>query len=159
MKQKGFTLLEILVIVGIGAVLLTVALGSIYQIIYSTKSSGGQNQALTDVNRAALQIKKDIQSTQDTDLSEGIPQSSVIFSWTDFNATDNNTHSGNYTLSGTRLLRGYDGESQIIGRYITSISFTQYGRVIEVEITATSNTTPPISKTLEFSTYMRSEGF
>lgn len=157
MKQKGFTLLEILVIVGIGAVLLTVALGSIYQIIYSTKSSGGQNQALTDVNRAALQIKKDIQSTQNTDLSEGVSQNSTVLSWIDFTATDNNTHSSNYTLSGTWLLRGYDGESQIIGRYITGISFTQTGRIIEVVITATSNTTPPISKTLEFSTYMRSE--
>ncbi len=159
MKQKGFTLLEILVIVGIGAVLLTVALGSIYQIIYSTKSSGGQNQALTDVNRAALQIKKDIQSTHDTDLVGGVSKNSTVLSWVDFNATDNATHSSNYTLSGTRLLRGYDGESQIIGRYITGISFTQYGRIIKVEITATSNTTPPISKTLEFSTYMRSEGY
>lgn len=157
MKQKGFTLLEILVIVAIGAVLLTGALGAIYQIINSTKSSGGQNQALTDVNRAALQIKKDIQAIQNSDLSEGVPQSSVVFSWTDFTLSDNNTHSGNYTLSGTQLLRGFNGESQIIGRHITDLSFTLSGRIIEVEITATSNTTPPVSKTLEFSAYMRSE--
>ena len=157
MKQKGFTLLEILVIVAIGAVLLTGALGAISQIINSTKSSGGQNQALTDVNRAALQLKKDIQAIQNSDLSEGVPQSSVVFSWTDFTLSDNNTHSGNYTLSGTQLLRGFNGESQIIGRHITDLSFTLSGRIIEVEITATSNTTPPVSKTLEFSAYMRSE--
>lgn len=157
MKQSGFTLIEVLVILAIGSVLLTGALGGTYQIINSTIKSGGQNQVLIDVNRAALQIKKDIQAAQETDLEEGVSQNSTVLSWINFVETDNNTHSSNYTLSGTNLVRVYDGSTGVIGRYVTGISFTRTGRLIEVDLTATSNTTLPVSKSLEFSAYMRSE--
>jgi type II secretion system protein J len=157
MKQNGFTLLEILVVTAVGGVILIGAMVTLIQIISSTQDSKSLNQALTDVNRAALQIKKDIQSTHNSDLVEGISQNTTDLSWTDFSLSDNNTHSSNYTLSGTNLLRGSDGTTSVVGRHITGLTFTRTGRVVDVVITATSNTTPPVSETLEFSIYMRSE--
>ena len=62
---------------------------------------------------------------------------------------------------GTELLRTYDGTVSIVGRNITSVTFTkdaQDDRVINVVITATGTGFLQRSKTLEFSVYMRSGG-
>ncbi len=164
MRQKGFTLVELLVALAVGSVLLTGALLSIQQIVLGTIRSRSQVTALTDVNQAALAIKKDLMMTQNTNLIDGnpVPQSSVILSWIDYSgfASANSTsHSSSYTLSSTNLTltRTYDGVTSIVGRYITSVGFTQNGRVISVVITATGSGVQQRSDTLKFSAYTRSE--
>jgi len=140
MKQKGFTLIEIMAVMAVGGMIMTVALLSIYQVVWGSARTNDQVAALTDVNYASLWIKKDLQMAQYTDLTEGVPQSSVVLSWIDNTgwAGDNATHhSANYILSGTELVRTYDGTPRVVGRYISSIEFTQEGRVITCSITAT----------------------
>ena len=139
MNQKGFTLIEIMAVMAVGGMIMTVALLSIYQVVWGSARTNDQVSALTDVNYASLWIKKDLQMAQYTDLTEGVPQSSVVLSWIDNTgwAGDNATHSANYILSGTELLRTYDGTPRVVGRYISSIGFTQEGRVITCSITAT----------------------
>lgn len=158
MRQKGFTLVEVLVILAVGSVITLGALLTFQQIFVGTGRSNSQVIAVTDVNQAALRIKKDLIMAQNTDLTDNVTQSgSVLLGWTDYtgNSTD---HSISYALSGIELQRDYDGTVSIIGRKITSISFTQDGRVVNVVITATSSTFPPRSKTLEFRVYKRAEG-
>ena len=129
MRQKGFTLLELLVATAVGAVILTGVVLSIYQVVWGTARSNSQAVALTDINSAVLAIKKDLMMTQSTNLTDGVPQSSVMLSWIDYTffATENETayHSTTYVLSGTDLRRTYDGTVSIVGRRITSIDFTQ----------------------------------
>jgi len=101
--------------------------------------------------------------SQNTDLTDGypIPQSSVTMTWTDYTGfapEDDRNHICTYTLSGTELQRTYDGTMRIVGRNITSVGFTQNGRVITVVITATGSSVPQRSETLKFSVYQRSEG-
>ena len=162
MKQKGFTLVEVLVVLAVGSVLLTGAVLSIQQLTMGTGRSNSQVIALTDVNQAALRIKKDLMMIQNTDLTDNVPQpGSVWLGWTDYTglAGDNATHSISYTLAGTELKRTYDdATTSIVGRNITSIVFTQDGRVISATITATGPGFPPRSKTLTFSVYTRTEG-
>lgn len=64
--------------------------------------------------------------------------------------SSNTTHSANYTLSGTQLIRNYDGTTKIVGRYISSVGFTQNGRVITANITATGPGIPARREALEF---------
>ncbi len=158
MRQKGFTLVEILVVMGVGSVILIGALLSIQQVLVGTGRSNSQVIAATDVNQAALRIKKDLIMAQNTDLTDNVTQSgSVLLGWTDY--TGNSTgHSISYALSGIELQRDYDGTVSIAGRKITSISFTQDGRVVNVVITATSSGVPPRSKTLTFNVYTRTVG-
>ena len=140
MNQKGFTLIEIMAVMAVGGMIMTVALLSIYQVVWGSARTNDQVAALTDVNYASLWIKKDLQMAQYTDLTEGVPQSSVVLSWIDNTgwAGDNATHhSANYILSGTELVRTYDGTPRVVGRYISSIGFTLEGRVITCSITAT----------------------
>jgi len=102
--------------------------------------------------------------TQETDLTDGnpVPQSSVNLIWTDYShfGSENLTrsHSSSYTLSGTNLLRNYDSTESITSRQITSIGFTQDGRVINVIITATGSGASKRDETLKFSAYIRAEG-
>ena len=162
MRQKGFTLVELLVALAVSSVLLTGALLSFQQVVVGTGRSNSQVIALNDVNRAALAIRKDLMMTQSTDLTDNVSQSgSVWLGWTDYTgwAGDNATHSISYTLPGTVLQRTYDnGTPSIVGRNITSIVFTQDDRVINVTITATSPGFPPRSETLTFGVYTRTEG-
>ena len=163
MKQKGFTLIEIMAVMAVGGMIMTVALLSIYQVVWGSARSNDQVSALTDVNYAALWVKKDLQMAQYTNLAEeGVPQSPpVTLSWIDNTgwAGDNATHSANYILSGTELVRTYDGTPRVVGRYISDIWFTQEGRVITCSITATGSGILEREEPLGFSivTHMRTE--
>ncbi len=163
MNQKGFTLIEILVAMAVGGMIMAVALLSIYQIVWGSARSNDQVTALTDVNYAALWLKYDLQMAQSTNLTDGAPpQSSVRLRWADntgWTAENASAHSSTYTLSGTELLRTYDGNVKIIGRYIASIGFTLDGGVITVDITAAGPGILERAEPLGFSvlTHMRPE--
>ena len=160
MRQKGFTLVEVLVVLAVSGVLLTGLITSIFQVTVFTGRSNSQVVALADVNYAALRIKRDLMMTQNTNLTDNVSQDSVWLGWTDYTSfeTGNQTHSSSYALSGTELQRNYDGTVSIAGRNITSIGFTKNGRVINVVITATGAGVPERSKTLKFSVLIRTEG-
>ena len=160
MKQKGFTLVEVLVVTAIGGVLMMGLMLSIHNVVWGSARSNNQVIALTDINHAALRIKKDLMMTQYTNLTD-VPQDSVTLSWIDYTGfvSENQStyHSSSYALSGTELQRNYDSTVSIVGRNITSINFTQNGKTITVVITATSAEGPEQSETLKFSAYIRSE--
>jgi len=161
MKQSGFTLIEVLVVVAISGVILTGAFATLNQITLGTFSNNNKTVVLSDINNAASYIKRDIQMAQETNLPvDGTPQNSVTFDWYDFTLfiTDNISHSSTYTLSDTTLIRNYDDTPGIIGRHITNISFSQDGRFINVSITANVSGWQESGKTINFSIYMRSEG-
>ena len=160
MRQRGFTLVELLVALAVGSVVITGTLLTIHQVVYGTIRARSQTVALNDVNFAAARIKEDIIMAQSTSLTDGypVPCSSLTLSWVDytlFASEQQNLHLCMYTLSGTELLRTYDGTVSIVGRNITSIGFTRNGRVITCNITATDTSVQERSKTLTFSMRMR----
>lgn len=161
MRQKGFTLVELLVVLAVGSVILMGALLAIYQVVLGTGRTNSQVVALTEVNHAALQIKKDLMMTHSANLTDGVLQSSVKLTWADFTSfpAGNQTHSSSYVLSDTGVLvRTYDSTESVVGRNITSVTFVkdaQDDRVIHVVITATGPSVPQRSETLKFSAYIR----
>ena len=161
MRQKGFTLVEVLVVMAVGGVIMMGIVLAIHQVVWGTDRSNSQVVALTNVAHAARSIKKDLIMTQNTDLTDGVPQSSVTLTWIDYTSfasgNETSSHSSSYTLSGTQLQRTYDGTESIVGRNITSIGFTQDGRVINVVITATGPGASQRNETLKFSVYRRTE--
>ncbi len=163
MRQKGFTLIELLVALAVGGILIWGIVVTIHNVTWGTNRTNSQVVALTDVHQAALQLKKDIQMAQSADLPGG---SNITLSWTDYTSFDpeeNKDHTSSYELSDGELRRTYDYEKpsetmSIVGRNITSVDFTQDGRVINVVITATAGDMLPRSETLQFSVYLRGEG-
>ncbi len=165
MRQKGFTLIELLVAMAVGGLVMISAVGVIYQVMWGTGRTNSQVVALTDVHYAALRLKKDLQMTQSADFD--LPDGSAVLSWTDYTSFDpeeNKDHTSAYVLlDDGKLQRTYDYEkpsttTSIVGRNITSVDFTQDGRVINVVITATAGDMLPRSETLKFSVYLRGGG-
>lgn len=168
MRQRGFTLVELLVALAVGTVLLLGASLSVNQILVNSGRSNSQVVVLDEVHRAALQIKKDIQSCSNTTLTTGtltdLQSGPVTFGWTDqtdFAPEDARDHESTYTLSGTELIRTFDNMTGILGRQIEYLSFTknvtENATYIDVVITANSSTSPPRSETLSFSVRKRIE--
>jgi len=162
MKQKGFTLVELLVALAITGILLLVLVLTIHSILVNTTNNNDKVVVLSNVDRAALYIRRDLQQAQDTDLPEyGAPQSSCTLTWIDITGftTDNSTsHSCTYALVDTNLERSYDGITSIIARQIEDIEFCENGSFIDIAITsADSVSLRQPSKTLNFSINMRGE--
>ena len=162
MRQKGFTLIEILVAMAVGGILMAGVVLGIFQVSWGTVRTNDQVVALTDVNNAALWLKKDLQMVQSTTLTDGVTASSVTLDWTDFTGwatEETRDHSSTYALSGTELRRtDEDGVERVVGRHITSIGFTRDSGVINVVITATGPGNSQRTETLKFSVHMRYEG-
>jgi len=164
MRQKGFTLIEVLVAMAVGGIVMAGVVLGIFQVSWGSVRSSDHVMALTDVHYAALYIKKDLQMAQSTSLTDGdpVPQSTVTLEWTDYTGwatEETRDHSVTYTLSGTELLRTYDGTVSIVGRHITYIGFTRSGTVITCVITATGPGITQQTETLEFTVnvHMRTE--
>ena len=162
MSQKGFTLIEILVAMAIGGMVITGVVVSIFQVSWGNIRTNDQVVALTDINWATLWLKKDLQMAQSTTLTNGnpVPENSVTLGWTDFTSfeeEENKNHSSAYALSGTELVRTYDGTPRTIGKYITYIGFTQNDKAITVVITATAPGTSQRTETLKFTVQARTE--
>ena len=160
-RQKGFTLLEILLALVIGGVALTAALAVYFELMWGNGRIRSVAMSGMDANNAALAIQKDLVMTQSTNLTDGYPpQSSVTFTWIDytgFESSNYSSHSSSYSLAGTNLWRTYDGASEIVGRKVTYLGFTQQDRVINVVITSTEAGPPETDKTVEFSVLTRAE--
>ncbi len=181
MKQKGFTLVELLVALAVGGILIWGIVVTIHNVTWGTSRTNSQVVALTDVHQAALRLKKDLQMTQldkgdfSSDgttvvtLTSGV--STATLGWTDYTTPseefgweEDRAHSSGYLLLDGELRRTYDGTTSIVGRNITSVDITQDpdnvgdDRVIKVVITATEGDFTPRSETLEFSVYLRTVG-
>lgn len=160
MRERGFTLVEMALAVAVGAVILTGAILSTFQIMVATGRGSSQTVALADINRAAFAIKNDLLMAQVTDLSSA-PKSEANLTWYDYTSSFGTSfqtdHSSSYSLSGRELRRTYDGATSIVGRNITSLSFTQSGKAVTVVISS-SNTTPPSQiETITFTVHLRPE--
>ena len=178
MRQKGFTLVELLVALAVGSLVIVGALGAIYQVVWGTGRTNSQVVALTDVHQAALRLKKDLVMAQLGEgdfpvdgitvitLTPGGPTTATL-GWTDYFgdlAPEERIHTSAYNLLSDGVLQrtyDYDKPSEImsiVGRNITSVDFAQDGRFIDVVITATAGDMLPRSETLKFSVYLRGGG-
>ena len=159
--QKGFTLMEILVVMAVGGMIMAAGLLTMYQVIWGTARTNDQVRALTDANVATMWLKFDLQMVQETpNLVEGVPSNTLSMTWTNQTTSfDGQTlpvdHTINYARSGNNLVRTYDGSAKTIGRNITSVGFTRNGDYINVAISATGPGIIGRTQTLAFSVYVK----
>jgi len=162
LRQKGFTLMEILVVMAVGGMIMAAGLLTMYQVIWGTARTNDQVRALTDANVATMWLKFDLQMIQDTPgLVEGVPSNTLSMTWTNLTTSFDGQsvpvdHTIGYALNGTNLERTYDGSlPKTIGRNITSVGFTRNGDYINVSISATGPGIIGRTETLAFSVYVK----
>jgi prepilin-type N-terminal cleavage/methylation domain-containing protein len=161
MKQKGFTLVELLVALPISALIVLVIAAGYFQITRGRAEIAQKNIAMGDLDNAAHWLVRDLVMAQETSLTPGAPPTnSITLLWTDLThwALDEDSveHSVSYYPSGTQLVRNYDGEVNIVGRYITQAAFSLDNRVFTVTLTSQPGL-PADSVTRTFSSEMRTD--
>lgn len=119
MSQKGFTLIEIVVVMGLLGAIMVVFLPTIRQVVLTTREDRTEFTALTQVESAARWLGRDIPAGYSTDLVNGAaPVNTMSVHWTDWSQTSNYdvynpsgvTPVGQkvaYSSSGTDLVRQY----------------------------------------------------
>ncbi|MBA7712124.1 hypothetical protein ES703_121094 [subsurface metagenome] len=166
-SQKGFTLLEILLVLAVGGILLVGIITTILQTTAITVESRTQITALEDIKKVAFRVSKDIRMAATTNLEDGGPVVDSLTldwaSWYDENGEPLNydengeitpvPHSISYTPpSGGELQRNYDGALTTVGSYISNIKFSLKDNIITVTITSspTGNAETAEQRTYQF---------
>lgn len=161
MNQKGSTLLELLLVIAITGVIVPVVSASFVQIMRGRADIAERSVAMTDIDNAAHWLTRDLVLAQTTNLVEGASATSnMTINWSDRTAWagDEGTvnHSASYALSGTQLLRNYNGEETIVGRYLTNAGFSVDGKMFTITLTSRP-VLPGYTVTKSFVIEMRSD--
>ncbi len=138
--QHGFTLIELLVAAAIGGLILPVIVTSIFQMTRITARANKDFVVQLDIDTASSYFSRDLTQAKTTDLIDGVPANSMRVDWVDetgWAPEGAGSHFIEYTLSGTNLLRNYDGATSIAARRVADITFTRSGKFITVTIKST----------------------
>lgn len=163
MKQKGFTLIEILVAMAVGGMLLTGIVSSIFQIVTGTKQINEESVAIADIENATHWLTRDIVMGQGTTLVDDapLPVSQMTITWTDYTSwaqqEPSASHSVTYTYSGTELQRDYDNVVTTVGRHLTNVEFSLNGKLVTVTLTSSPEGEPRSTVTRSYKIRMRAE--
>ena len=119
MRQRGFTLLEILVSMAVIGLLAVPMVGAIGQTIFRTDENNTRIRALVSMENAGRRLAADVRIAQDTDLATSTSDTTLALSWTDWaDASQYDEYSASgvvykryrvtYSLNGTDLERLYE---------------------------------------------------
>jgi len=163
MKQKGMTLIELLVILPISVVMLGAIVGSIFLVLNGTVDIRSETAAQANIENAAHWLTRDILMGQSTNMLEDAPPvNTVNFTWTDYTGGLGNevSHYVAYTHSGTELLREYDSADNItiVARNLTDVGFTLNGDLVTVTLTRTAEGASRSMVTRTYIIQMRAKG-
>ena len=134
-NQRGLTLVELLLALGISA-LISGALGTaIHQFVMASERGNDDLRALHDVQNAGYWITLDGGKAVTTNLVDGaLSTGSMTLTWT----SGVQTHTVTYSLAGTELKRDHNGTITTVARHVSSVEFSLAGLLI----TATMASTP-----------------
>ena len=149
--RSGFTLVEVLVAVSI----LTLAVGmvgsGIFQSLSVQRSWRGKMVATKEWRRAHSWFAGDALNSEITNLVDGEPSAdTVTLAWT---GSDEVLHTATYRLSGSSLVREFDGVETVVARNVVSASFSLLGKVLTFELEVGTGGEAPKSASLQ--TYLR----
>ncbi len=152
--HRGTSLIEMLVVLALMGTVVSVSGTSLFQALKHGNHQQGMITSVHSVQNAADWVVQDSQMAQSTNLvDDEDPVSTLILSWTDWSQGGGVPHSVTYGLSGTELLRTYDGQTLTVGHYVTSVGFSISGQAISVTITSEGR--PGVSDTKTYRVYLR----
>lgn len=137
-RQQGYTLVEVIFVVAVMAVIVSVAWPSSLQLWQGTGQTSLKVTALENVQNAANWFSRDAQMAQTTTLANGAgPVSEVTLTWVDKYKDGNVSHSIRYYVSQGRLMRTYDGTSNVVGTRISYVGFSLNSRTFTMTVRST----------------------
>ncbi|MFC1994112.1 type II secretion system protein J [Chloroflexota bacterium] len=140
-RQRGFTLAEIVVVMALAGLILPAVGTAIWQVSTGTKDLNNDYIIQNDIQLASSWFTRDLSQAQTDDLiDEGDPVDQIRMDWVDETGwgaeSENASHYAEYSLSGTNMLRNYDGNVKTIATNISDLEFSRTGEVVTVLITS-----------------------
>ena len=139
--HRGFTLVELMVALAISGLVMPAVIGAIFQVSRSTVRLRVDYVINQDIDIASAWFSRDLSQAQTTDVADGAaPVNQMRVDWTDetdWAVEGSETHFAEYTVSGSNLLRDYDGAVGIVARNVANIQFSRSGNLISVVMTST----------------------
>ncbi len=139
-RQRGFTVVELLLVVFIVGLVVPVVLTMVVQMSQGTKRINTEMVIQNEVDIASGWFSRDLSQVRTTDIVDLDPSvNSMRVEWQDETSwalEGQEAHYAEYTLSGTDLLRNYDGTTTTVARYVADIQFSRSGDFISVVITS-----------------------
>ena len=190
LEQRGYTIVELLVSIGILGILTPLLALALFQILTFTERGRAGFEAQADTRNASAWMSQDIVMAQESDQVVIDPfasstllliedpicgTSAVAFTWTDLFEDRDADHEVTYCLFDSAappadtspfpecpapskcLVRSYDGVSNVVGRYIESVSFARAAdeKVVTVTIKSAPENRFGVSDEKTFRVLMR----
>lgn len=134
-KQKGFTLVELLASMAISSIIMLGVISLIYSEARGTAITRTSVTAGLEISYAARCLSQDGWMGESTNLVDGAdPVDHLTLNWIERLEFVDIPHYSSYYLSGTQLLRDYDGAVKTVAGKISNIEFSQSGSLITVSI-------------------------
>lgn len=150
-QERGFTLVEILLAMGITALITGVLGTAIFQIF--DRSATGQDtlRALSDIQNAGQWIYLDGEKAETSDLlNNAAPVSSMTLSW----STEGAPHTAVYTLTNSELVRNHNGVQTTVARYLSGAEFSIIDNLITAKLTSSPGS-GGVSKEVSYNVWVR----
>ncbi len=148
--QQGIMLIELLVAVGITAMITAVLGSTIFQVVGVSERGSNRLKVLHDLENAAHWINLDGGRAEASDLTPE-PVDAMTLSWME----GDEPHSVTYSLSGTNLQRNHNGEVSTVARYVSSVGFSLSDGLITVAMTSSPGGRWGISKDMTLKVWLR----
>ena len=147
-NQRGVTLIETLVALALVGMVTSLSGSALFQFLTQPQRQSGNTVAAYDVRNAAAWVLRDAQMAQTTDLvDEAAPVFSLSLGWTDPALEGGASHTVTYALSGSTLLRTYDGQGLAVAHHVQSAGFSLSGSSIFFTVTSQAQRGKDIQKT------------
>jgi len=149
--ERGFTLIEMALALAVANLIIVGISSAFFQIVKDTDEGVDRLEALHDIEIATTWLSRDIRATETTDLVDGAPAvSQVEFQWTEEWGGTSVPHLSSYILSGTDLIRTYDGSQLRVASYVSNVEFSLSGNTV----TVTLESSPGFRGVIEERTYI-----
>jgi prepilin-type N-terminal cleavage/methylation domain-containing protein len=150
--EKGFTLIEVLVGLGIATILTTTMSGILYTYFRVFETNTQTRQAVRSLVNAETWISRDLQLANTCDLIEGGgPTNTMTVSWT----AGTDVHTVTYSLINGDLQRDHNGQINIPARDISSIAFSRLDGAVTTTIVASPDSRWGTTEQHTIVTYMQ----
>jgi prepilin-type N-terminal cleavage/methylation domain-containing protein len=116
--QRGFTLIEIVIAMGVGSIIILGGTSALYQVFSNNSSNTAHVVAVKQVESALHSLERDVQMAQ-TIRTDGMTGSDrLVLGWVEWNNTQ---HTVTYRLVGGALTRVLDaGPDATLAQHITT---------------------------------------
>jgi prepilin-type N-terminal cleavage/methylation domain-containing protein len=150
-RQKGLTLIELLISIAVTGLLAVVIVTSIFQVLSINASSGSRMTAIKQVEKSIDRIRMDVQMAQEITTSDALdPNVFLKLKWKDW---DNTANEINYTLDPTSHQMARQSSGTVI-KVADSIASVQVSHLAsgnwEITITATVEGMKPATEIRTF---------